>query len=362
MDHDFCRWKPDVEEAIEHQREWWRQEGMVLWTGAVPREEKRDEIDVGEAKTPYEYQADPEWIALSERARFSILDFPGDTLPIARTVYDCMTLVPYLGAEPRFAFETIWYDPRTDPPEDYTALAFDPRNRWWQVHKSVYEKSMTVANGDYLVGYPGVGCNIEVLRALRGTEEFLLDLYDRPSWVRERLEEINAAFFEATDTTAHILRDTEGGITNAYFGIYGPGRTSLITLDPLAMISEGMFRDFVAEPLRELCRYCDFTLLHVDGIEALRHVDAILEIEELDAVEWTPCVNKPRGGEPVWYDLYKKILASGKSAQAIDVLPDQVIPLLDAVGSKGMFIWVNWEGKESRDRIEELIEKTDTYR
>lgn len=54
------------------------------------------------------------------------------------------------------------------------------------------------------------------------------------------------------------------------------------------------------------------------------------------------CVRaEPRGeggGHPRWYDLYRRIKAGGKSVQAIGVKPDEVIPLLDAVGPKGMYV------------------------
>lgn len=48
----------------------------------------------------------------------------------------------------------------------------------------------------------------------------------------------------------------------------------------------------------------------------MHHLPALLEIEELNAIQWTPGVGEPQGGSPKWYDLYKKILAGGKSVMA----------------------------------------------
>lgn len=56
----------------------------------------------------------------------------------------------------------------------------------------------------------------------------------------------------------------------------------------------------------------DYTLYHLDGVGAMHHLPALLEIEELNAIQWTPGVGEPQGGSPKWYDLYKKILAGGK--------------------------------------------------
>ena len=44
------------------------------------------------------------------------------------------------------------------------------------------------------------------------------------------------------------------------------------------------------------------------------------------------------GGDPRWYDVYRRILAAGKSVQAIGVTVPQLKPLLDAVGPKGMYV------------------------
>ena len=45
----------------------------------------------------------------------------------------------------------------------------------------------------------------------------------------------------------------------------------------------------------------------------MRHLPALLEIEELNAIQWTPGVGQPQGGDPCWYDLYKRIRAGGKA-------------------------------------------------
>ena len=42
----------------------------------------------------------------------------------------------------------------------------------------------------------------------------------------------------------------------------------------------------------------------------------------------------------MWYDLYRRILRAGKSVQAVEVKPEEVVPLLEAVGPEGMFVQV----------------------
>ena len=90
------------------------------------------------------------------------------------------------------------------------------------------------------------------------------------------------------------------------------------------MISEDDYRRFVQPFIREQCQKIDYTLYHLDGVGAMHHLPALLEIEELNAIQWTPGVGEPQGGSPKWYDLYKKILAGGKSIMACWVTLDEL--------------------------------------
>jgi hypothetical protein len=109
------------------------------------------------------------------------------------------------------------------------------------------------------------------------------------------------------------------------------------------MISEAMFREFVVPALTKQCEWLDYSMHHLDGTQAMHHLDALLEIEALDAIEWTPQAGIPNGGSPQWYDLYRRIKAAGKSVQAIGVKPNEVEPLISAVGAEGLFIMTRAE-------------------
>ena len=108
--------------------------------------------------------------------------------------------------------------------------------------------------------------------------------------------------------------------------------------------------------LTEQCEWLDYSMYHLDGTQAIPHLDALLSIDALDAIEWTPQVSAPQGGDPMWFDLYRRILAAGKSVQAIGVRPDEVIPLLDAVGPAGMFLMVSVDSEAEAHAVVEAVE------
>jgi hypothetical protein len=89
------------------------------------------------------------------------------------------------------------------------------------------------------------------------------------------------------------------------------------------------------------------------------HLDALLEIPELDAIEWTPDMKVPPGGDLCWYDLYRRIKAAGKSVQVWNIRPEQVVPLLDAVGPEGLnLLCIFQDAKEA----EALARQVEPYR
>lgn len=232
-------------------------------------------------------------------------------------------------------------------------------NRWWKVHLALIEAGLKHAGGNYLVGMPDLIENIDTLAQLRGPGALLFDLIEKPAWVHQHLAELNEIYFEAFSRIYSLIKDDTGGNAFAAFQIWGPGKTAKIQCDFSAMISPTMFRTFVQPYLEQQCQWLDFSLYHLDGTNALQHVDNLLSIDALNAIEWTPQAGKPGGGSPEWFDLYHRIKAGGKSLQAIGVAPDEVIPLLDAVGPKGTMILL--DRKLGQNHADALVKQLEPY-
>ncbi len=170
---------------------------------------------------------------------------------------------------------------------------------------------------------------------------------------------MNRIWFDVYERIRQRVADPWGGTTWACFRIWGAGRTAKVQCDSSAGFSPSMFRRFVVPALSEQCRWLDNSLYHLDGLQCIVHVDELLSIPELDAIQWTAGAGRPGGGDPSWYPLYRRIMAGGKGVMATAVLPHEVIPLLDAVGPRGLFIMVE---AESEQQARALEEKVDAYR
>ena len=342
-------YKPGWESVKEHMAAWWRGEGMVLAVYA-PREEP-----LFHAPLPILPQDPRErWLDAETRIRhteyvIARTFYGGDAFPTLNHFLGPGCLALYLGCEGVFfacegAFagagnnDTVWYTPLIDDLDRAPPLRFDPANRYWQRHIGMIRAGVARAAGRYDVGVPDLVENIDILLALRGYAELLLDLIDRPRVVHRFQRQVLELYFRYFDEIYETVKDRQGGSSFQTFRVWAPGRMAKVQCDLGAAISPAMFREFVVPYLAEQCDRLDYSLFHLDGPSCIRHVDALMEIGSLSAVQWTPGAGQASIGCPRWYPLYERIRAAGKSLQLLGVAPDEVRPLVDAFGPEGLYV------------------------
>ena len=323
--------------------------------------------DLPHAKFPFpaptdnreQYHTDPDYRGSYLSYDISRRCFPADTLPIVRPSDGTVELAAYFGAVPNFRKYTIWYQSIIEDVDFDPILRFDPHNKWFSRMEQLLRHLKTAARQDFMVGLPGISPNLDVLAILRGTDELLMDMMERPEWVKRKLEEIDNAYFKVYQHLYEIVCMPDGSSVFYPFMLWAPGRVSQLQCDTAAMVSSAMFREFVLPGLDRVTKWLDYSLFHVDGPDMVRHIDALLELDDLDAIQFTPGPGVPHGGHKQWHPMYKKILQAGKSIQAVWLSPEDVSPLLDSIGSKGVYVMVECK---SRDQMEQLERETESYR
>jgi hypothetical protein len=345
----FTIWKEDWDKARTALEGWWRHKSLALHVTAPA------DKPILDFPLPYEADLETRWLDpdyrfVSMQYHASHTFFGGASFPLFSPDIGPGSLGLFLGCTGHLAPDTVWYDPSISDPENCGNLTLDMGNAWWKHHMDLLKIGEENSAGRWIVGMPDLIENLDTLAQLRGPQQTLYDLVERPDWVLEKIHEINIAYFEAFDRIYHIIETPWGG--NAYdaFRLWGPGKTAKVQCDLCCTISPAMFRRFVMPALEEQCCWLDYSMFHLDGTQAMPQLENLLSIEELDAVEWTPQTGIEGGGNPRWYDLYRRIKSAGKSVQAIGVLPEEVEPLIDAVGPEGMFIstWTKTETEARR--------------
>lgn len=357
-------WKSNWDETRENFRNWWKRDGLIISGGfgrtGGTRPAREGVLPLASKATLKERYTDSRYFAEDMHYQMAIAEFSLDTPPITPTNLGPGNFATYLGSEPGFAPDTIWFYPIWQDilePENCTQLRFDPDNYWWRKTKEIIEHSVALGSGKYLTGCPDLVENIDVLASLRDAQTLLMDMIERPSWVEDKVAELNQIWFDVYDRIYEIIKLPDGSSAFWAFGLWGDGKTAKVQCDASAMFSPDMFKRFVVPSLTEQCDWLDNSLYHLDGSQCLQHLDLLLEIDSLDAIEWTPDPLSPSGGDSTWHEMYKRIVDAGKSVQVLGVEEDELKPLLDTVGTAGVYAMVSLNDEAQVERVAAILEE-----
>jgi hypothetical protein len=349
-------WKENWEESKKRYIKWWNGDGFLIsmWEHLEKEGEPHEVIKKPTpAKSQEQFWFDPSWRAEFIHYQLSISSFKADILPVANTHLGPGSLSAILGASLQAGDNTIWIKPC----EYYSdEIIFDESNKWWQLHLKLLEACCIKAKGKYYIGCPDLVEGLDTLAGLRGTEAVLTDMLLRPELLHKQLKQVNEIYFKVFDTIYNKIKVNDE-MAFCYFSLWAPGKVSKLQCDISVMISEEDFITFALPYLQEQCKKIDYTLYHLDGVEAIRHLDAILEIPELKAIQWTPGEGQPQGGNPQWYNMYKKILEKGKRVMPCWVEVDELQPLFDNVGTDGLHILMHFKTEKDIDRAMNIAHK-----
>ena len=239
--------------------------------------------------------------------------FLGESFPNLNIDFGPGSLASYLGSEIGFKEDTVWFNKCLDSWDGVPKLTFDPENKWFKKHLQLAKDCKALAGNDFFVDMPDLMENIDVLASLRGAQDILFDLLDEPDMIGERIQEVTDIYYDYYDRFYDVIKDEEGGNAYTVFQIWGPGRTVKLQCDFSAMMSPEDFRKYIQPSLRTQSENVDHVLYHLDGPAAIKHMDALMEIEGIDALQWTSGDAGPDGTLPDWDVIYDKAIAAGKS-------------------------------------------------
>jgi corrinoid protein of di/trimethylamine methyltransferase len=349
-------WKSNLEETKKRYIDWWNHKGIILNMWEHFQEGVTPHADIPAPAAPHDLNQkwfDPQWRAdyLDWYVAHSCLK--ADMLPVANTQLGPGSLAAILGGVFEGGEDTIWIHPNPNYSDD---IVFNPENPNWLLHKELLRVCKAKAQGHYYVGMPDLMEGLDVLAALKGTDKVLMDTVTQPEVLENQMQQINDIYFRVYDELYDIIREGDE-MAFCYFSSWAPGKMTKLQSDISTMISVEDYRRFVQPFIRQQCQKIDYTLYHLDGVGAMHHLPALLEIKELNAIQWTPGVGEPQGGSPKWYDLYKKILAGGKSIMASWVTLDELRPLLDNIGGDGVHLEMDFHNEREVEQAMRIIEE-----
>ncbi len=264
--------------------------------------------------TCHDFSWTAEEVIDAEDAFLSTCEYFADGYPVMDfAAFGPGVLAAMLGSELDNSRGQIWFLPCE---EDITKLhvAYDPENKWAKRIKDLYRAGIDRWNGSVIMTLPDLGGIMDILASLIGAENLMFALVDEPEEVNRVQREIQQAWYEAYRDFSEVLAP-QGAITD-WNGILSRERGYIPQCDFSYMLGPEMFDEFVMPILREDMKRLKHTIYHLDGIGAKKHLERLLTLPELNAIQWVYGVGQP--GPYAWVDLYQKVLDAGKQIMIIE--------------------------------------------
>lgn len=293
------------------------------------------------------YWTDPEWIISRERRKMEHTYYGGEAFPVAFPNFGSAGHAGFFkGAKHKFVEDTVWFFPSIESTDE---MEYDKNTFLRQKTLEAIRCLAEDSRGDYCVAMPDTGGNADALAHLLGSDVLLEEMLDDPDAVQRGMDKMQIAFEDIVTDVYDIVRDVnDGGSCIGWLNTWAPGRQGQMQCDLSCMISPAMYKEFIVPELQKHCRFLDYPLYHFDGMEQIRHLDYLLSIPELRAIQWTQVAGQPPCTE--FMSSLKRIQEAGKSL-VIVVDPSQIRPLMENLSSKGLYMLTTASSKEDADAI-----------
>ena len=260
--------------------------------------------------------------------------YGGEAIPIFMPSLGPNVFSAWLGCPLHFAETTTWTDPIIADWRNGPDLKLDRKGRWWKWMTKATKLAAQRGKGKFIVGITDLHGGGDGLAALRGTEALCADLALDPEPVRKAEALVRRLWFDVSEEL-YALSASEGQDGSAGFLGWGSGRTWPLQEDLFALISPKMGREFFMEAIAEQARRLDHSVFHLDGPESLPHLDALLDIPELDGIQWQPGAAHMEMTQ--WIPLIQRIQSKGKCV-LFRAMPAEIEKVLAATSARGLMI------------------------
>lgn len=303
--------KPDYEECLARFEAWWHCEiiDRPPLTMSVDRP-RRQALPQKQHASLRERWMDVEFAVDSFEAWIEGEQFLAENFPIYWPNQGPEVVATLFGSELDFSEHSSWSHPVAKSCRDILGVKPNFENPYWQAVRRGTDYSLQKGKGKWITGLTDIHTNGDLLAALRDPENLCLDLVDDFDSVRLACEHVTK-FVPAMFEDCYNRIAAAGQPSTDWLGTLHRGKNYTTSCDFICMISPAMFEETILPSLVAEMRYLDRTIFHLDGPGALKHLDTLLSIKELNGIQWT--YGAGNGPARKWIDVYKRIQAAGKN-------------------------------------------------
>ncbi len=193
---------------------------------------------------------------------------------------------------------------------DAVSLRLDTENDYYRAILEISDALTEAGRGRFIVGYTDLHPGGDAVAAFRDPQRLCLDVLEQPGAVRELVERVTDDFLLLFDRY-HERLAAAGMPSTTWLPAVSSGRMHVPSNDFSCMISRAVFADLFLPGLVRECRHMTHNIYHLDGPQALRFLDLLLDIREIHAIQWVAGANRDRWTD--WIDVYRRIQRAGRS-------------------------------------------------
>lgn len=285
-------------------------------------------------------------------------DYLYDSLPIAFPNLGPSVFSAWCGCPQHYSADTAWTTPIIkDWGRDFDKARLDMNHPLFLKLVEFTQKLIQAGGGKFIVGLTDFHPGGDHLAALRGSENLAMDMLDEPESVLYALERSMPEYYAAYGVFYAMIR-AAGMPATSWMPLIHDGVYYIPSNDFSCMVSNKMYEKFFLPGIAQECKFYERSIYHLDGPGALKHLDSVLSIPELDAVQWVPGAGNEGFGR--WKDVYRKIRAAGKGIE-LHCDMSELDEVFEALRPEG--VWFSYIGGiDSREKAEYAVKRIEKWR
>ncbi len=232
--------------------------------------------------------------------------------------------------------------------DDFSHIKLDLQNEYWLKIEEMADAAIKAAAGRFLVGYTDLHPSMDCVADWCGAEQVCMAMLDAP----ERLEELlEIAYGDFSKIFSHYNQKlfAAGMPSASWMGIPTDEPMHIPSCDFATLVSPAQFERFCLPYIEREARQAKYNVFHLDGRGVARHIDAILSLPQIQAIQLVQGVAED---EPIlqWVPLIQKIQKAGRSV-VIGIQLDELQSFMDAVPPEGIYMTLSASPELQKDVI-----------
>jgi len=290
----------------------------------------------------------------SALAQLEISPRLGDTVPAWMPNVGPDLVSTLFGAELVFGEHTSWCQHTVASTADWERFIATPPdfdNVYWRAIDAMITRAATRFGSRFHIALPDLHGSFDILAGIRGPENLCLDILDEPELVRRASLHASRGYVEAYRRFYHRLTAL-GQPSTTWCNYLHTGPAYVPSCDFWCLVSKPVAADLIRPTLEMEMAPLERSIFHLDGPQALHHLDLVLTLPGLNAVQWV--YGAGHGPAALWLETYRKIRHAGKAIQVIAEDAADALTVLHELGPDGMWITVSQPFQNQNRAIEFL--------